>query len=192
MKSPDNPNSSLVNAEAIGISEAFNFHAPATNCSATSSTECFADLLYGATPQMTCTWARGASCGCAARGDPCYRCRTTRCKFVGQRSPALAHREPAALEYLNGQSLPDGLADARLQGRGDGGRHQVQQVRGSRPLRPDLRPFPGSETPDQTVARVRAQGKHEPLVLRANEGDCINVTLTNKLTQNWLTQHGNA
>ena len=78
---PDDPNSSLVNAEAIGISEAFNFQlrrptaAPLARRSAsrTCSTE--------ATPQMTCTWARGASCGCAARGDPCYRCRTTRCKI---------------------------------------------------------------------------------------------------------------
>jgi hypothetical protein len=50
----------------------------------------------------------------------------------------------------------------------------------------------GKETPDQTVARVRAQAKHEPLTIRANEGDCINVTLYNKLTSDWLSKHGNA
>jgi hypothetical protein len=43
------------------------------------------------------------------------------------------------------------------------------------------------ETPEQTVARVRAQGEYEPLVLRANEGDCLQVKLTNE----WLSGHGN-
>jgi hypothetical protein len=45
--------------------------------------------------------------------------------------------------------------------------------------------------PTDQVAAVRAGSKPEPLVLRANEGDCVVVKLTNRLTAGFLA-HGGA
>ena len=190
---PNNPNSSLVNAEAIGISEAFNFHAPATNCSATSSTECFADLLYGGNAT-----------------DDLYLGAWGLMRVRGERGSLLPLPDNPVQNLLANDPLPSPTGNPPPSSTSTGNPcptgsptrdYKVVAMEADIKYNKygDHDPFgliyalsQGSETPDQTVARVRAQGKHEPLVLRANEGDCISVTLTNKLTQNWLTQHGNA
>jgi len=193
LEEPNNPNSSLVNAEPIGISEAFNFHAPGVNCSTTNSTTCFADLLYGGNAT-----------------DDLYLGAWGLMRVRGERGTLLPLPDNPVQDTLAGEPLPSTTGNPPPSSTSTGNpcptgsptrNYNVVAMEANIKYNKygDHDPFgliyalsQGSETPDQTVARVRAQEKHEPLVLRANEGDCISVTLYNKLTQTWLTQHGNA
>jgi manganese oxidase len=190
---PNNPNSPLVNSESIGISEAFNMQLPQVSCGTNSNT-CWADLLYGS--NATDDLYLGAWGMMRVRGDakngllplPDNPVANTR-NDDGVPAPT---GTPPPKAISAGAACPTGApkrsytvvameADIKYNNYGDhdpfGLIYALSQE---------------GETPDQTVARVRAQGKYEPLTIRANEGDCVEVTLHNKLTQSWLTQHGNA
>ncbi|HZH04127.1 MAG TPA: hypothetical protein VEY30_10100, partial [Myxococcaceae bacterium] len=192
-KEPNDPNSPLVNTQALGISEAFNFHAPATNCSATQPMTCFADLLYGGNAT-----------------DDLYLGAWGIMRVRGERGGLLPLPDNPVQDVLAGEPLPSVTGNPPPPTSATGNpcpstapvkNYKVVAMQANIKYNKygDHDPFgllyalsQGNETPDQTVARVRAQAKHEPLTIRANEGDCINVTLYNKLTSDWLSKHGNA
>jgi hypothetical protein len=199
LKEPNNPNSPLANTQAIGVSEAFNFHAPAVNCEIRNTQLCYADVLYGGT--ATDDLYLGAWGIMRVRGDQIGRLLPlpdNQVKDVVSGDPVPSGptglTPPERGKTMAGSPCPTGPGTTTRSYNVVAMEANVKYNRHG-----DHDPFGliyalsnPKETPDQTVARVKAQGKHEPLTIRANEGDCVEVTLHNKLTQNWLTNHGNA
>ncbi len=180
---PDDPESGLVNAKSIGISEAFNFGIENVNCG--NGTDCFGDYLYGGTAtddMWTGAWGLLRIFGRQVNDllplpdnvlPPTYPTGTAPDLRQTDRPPlpatdpgnpcqtgspvrsfhVIALDTPIVYDDESGQFDPYGLVYAAL--------------------------LPG-ETAAEGAARVRASNP-EPMVLRATEGDCIEVTLTNMI-----------
>ncbi|MBI3979136.1 MAG: chitobiase/beta-hexosaminidase C-terminal domain-containing protein [Chloroflexi bacterium] len=192
---PDDPGSPLVNARALGISDAFNFEIPRMECSAEED-DCLGDYLYSTTstddlwlgvwgilrvsgkarsgllalPDNALPVANGggSSINWSANGKPPQKASKpgNPCPSgspLRQYHVVALEREIAYNEY--GYNDPYALMYALVE---DG------------------------EAPQQAAARAAADPNPEPLVIRANEGDCIEVTLTNLIDPGgrFATEHG--
>ena len=173
---PDDPGSPLVSAQTIGISEAFNVEMPGFDCSATD-TPCRGDYLYGGT-SMDNLW-NGMWGLMRVHGRP-------------SAGPALAPRQPGH------RDAPDAPRSAVPPGPTARHRDRATPARPERPERKyDVVAITkdvvynefGDHDPlglmyvlaeDEAAVRSGAR-KPEPLVLRANAGDCVKVTLRNGL-----------
>ena len=178
---PDDPQSPLVNSKALGSSDAPNFEIPRMTCD--ESEDCKGDYLYSSTST-----------------DATYLGMWGLMRVYGKGKKGLLalpdNVPPAAGGTLNQNvtGTPPSMVPAGKKGGAicpstapvkafdvfatDG---KIVYNRGG-----DHDPFglmygvvqPG-ETPDAAVERVRKA--QEPMVLRANAGDCIEVTLTNRI-----------
>jgi hypothetical protein len=182
---PDDPNSPLVNSKAIGVSEAFNFEVPKIECGAGES-DCSGDYLYSGTST-----------------DDLYQGVWGLLRARGNEVPSLL-------------PLPDNVP--ATQGIEERAPSATAPPKANSPGTPCA---PGAPTKQFSVVAMQADikynkdgdhdprgliyalasdedairsGKKEPtpLTLRANEGDCIEVRLTNKIPKSWLDEHGNA
>ncbi len=99
----------------------------------------------------------------------------------------VGHLVGAARGHLARQPLPDGRARSRPS------TWSRCRPGSSTTRRATTTPTAWSTPWPRTRPRIRSgEMEPEPLVLRANQGDCIQVRLTNKLTNGWLQGHGNA
>ena len=184
---PDDPESPMVDAVPVGVSEAFNFEVPRLNCAV--GEDCRGDYLYsGSSVDDIATGAWGIL------------------RVNGGRVPGLKplpDNVPVA-RRLGARPLGDGAgaaAPATVAGQPvHGGRAGAQSTPSSRcrPGSSTTRPATTTRTgwctrsPRTRPPSGPAPGSPEPLVLRADEGDCVEVTLTNKLTTALLAHGGPA
>ncbi len=181
---PDDPDSPLINSQAIGVSDAFNFQVPKIPCGA-NDTKCMGDYLYSsATIDDTYLgmWGIMRAYGKVDRN---------RLLPLPDNIPPAQGRitvSPQALEPPDanspGNPCPTGAPtkkfnvvamEAKLQYNKSG----------------DNDPYGLIYALSEDVQAIRNGSiEPEPLVLRANEGDCIEVRLTNKLTRNFLKHKG--
>ncbi|MBA2442070.1 MAG: hypothetical protein H0V53_06645 [Rubrobacter sp.] len=180
----NDPDSPLVNTQAVGISEAFNFRVPKMDCGAGAS-DCTGDYLYSST-----------------NVDDLYMGMWGILRARGNSVPTLL-------------PLPDNVPQTEVAG-DVSAPAATEPPKSSSPGTPcatgasvkkfsvvaleqrlDYNEF-GDHDPYGLIyalaedeAAIRAGDKKpEPLVLRANEGDCIEVRLTNKLTSRFLEHNG--
>ena len=189
---PNDPTSPLINSKAIGISEAFNFEVPKISCAATEQS-CAGDYLYGGT--ATDDLYLGAWGILRARGE-----RVPSLLPLPDNNPAAVDNTPETGEAVTPGS-PTALTPPESTSPGTvcptGAPQKSYNVVA---MQADLKYNGKEHDPHGLIyalaedeAAIRSgEKKPEPLVLRASEGDCINVNLTNKLTRSWLTAHGNA
>lgn len=185
---PGDPESQLVNAITIGISEAFNAYVPTMSCG--WDEDCRGDYLYtsGATDGVyQGAWGLFRVYGRNRNGllplpdtQPQNMNGNVSFKPTGAPPPpankpgtpcvpgspvrqftVVAHDASITYNAEYGYSDPFGL------------------------LYTAVRP---GESLEQAMARSAA--RPEPMVLRVNEGDCIEVTLHNRISQSWLDSHG--
>ena len=173
---PDDPGSPLVNAQTIGISEAFNAEMPGFDCKATD-TPCRGDYLYGGT-SMDDLWngmwgimrvhgaqqqgllslpdnpARLAS----STATPAPKSRPTPPKAAGpgKTCPSTAPVKTFDVVAINSKLVYNSFGDHDPKG--------LMYVLAE----------------DEAAVRSGAK-KPEPLVIRANAGDCVEVSLRNAL-----------
>lgn len=176
---PDDPGSPFVNAKSLGISEAFNFEIPRMECGVDE--DCRGDYLYSTTSTddlwlgvwgILRVYGKGKQ-GLLPLPDNIPQATNGQINFTPTGAPPPMANKPgtpcptgapvrayrviavdAPITYNEfGHNDPYGLVYAVV--------------------------LPG-ETPADAAARVRSTNP-EPMVLRANEGDCIEVTLTNMI-----------
>ncbi|MFC5379212.1 SdrD B-like domain-containing protein [Aquipuribacter nitratireducens] len=179
LEEPDDPDSPLVNAQTIGISEAFNVEMPGYDCRATD-TPCRGDHLYGATtPEglWNGMWGVLRVHGQRTAGLLPLPDNTPREATVPEPVPASRQAPPPAQQ--TGTSCPDGAPVKR---------YDVVAMANDLVYNEhgDHDPKGALFVLAEDEAAVRAGTKApEPLVLRANEGDCVRVTLHNALPANY-------
>jgi hypothetical protein len=183
-KEPDDPDSPMVDAVPVGVSEAFNFEVPRMSCA--PGEDCRGDYLYSGSTMDD--MVRGAWGILRVNGGT----------IPGLRP--LPDNVPTAAGSVPVQS-PTALAPRPATDPGQ-------------PCKPDapVRAFDvvamqakitynkaGDHDPYGLVyalasdeAEIRAGKNPQPMVLRAHEGDCIEVRLTNKLTTALLEHTGAA
>ena len=176
---PDDPGSPLVNAKALGVSDAFNFELPYMDCGYNET--CQGDYLYsGASTDEVWNGAWGIL------------------RVLGRNNGRLLPLPDNAVGDANGyvEQRPTGLPPRRAEEPGT-------PCPPNTPLRRfdvvavdtkityneagDNDPYGlvyaqvlEGETPQQAAQRVRASNP-TPMVLRATEGECLEVTLTNMI-----------
>ena len=173
---PDDPESPLVNAQTIGISEAFNAEMPGYDCSATD-TPCRGDYLYGGT-SMDDLW-NGMWGLMRVHGRPTpglLSLPDNPAKGTPLTAPEPRSRLVPPRATRTGETCPTGAPerqydvvaitkDVVYNEFGDHDPNGLMYVLAE----------------DEAAVRSGAR-KAEPLVLRANAGDCVRVTLRNGLT----------
>lgn len=175
---PNNPRSPLVNSQAFGISDAFNFHVPEMECG--PNEDCLGDYLYSSAPTddlylgvwgLLRVFGRGTK-DLLALPNNVPQASQGQTNFPVSGSPQPPPPQPgnpcpsaAPVRQLHVVAL-----EARIAYNGHG-EHDPYGL-----LYAVVRP---GETPESAVERAREAP--EPLVLRANEGDCLEVRLTNML-----------
>ncbi|TRW44713.1 SdrD B-like domain-containing protein [Georgenia yuyongxinii] len=184
LEEPDDPGSPLVNAQTIGISEAFNAEMPGFDCKSTD-TPCRGDYLYGnTTPEGLWNGMWGimrvhgaATPNLLALPDNAPRAATGTAPVPASRQAPPPARNP-------GVTCPTGapvknfdvVAMATTLTYNEWG---------------DKDPKGLIYALAQDEAAIRSgQKKPEPLVIRANAGDCVRVTLRNALPESY-GQHVN-
>mgnify|MGYP000206242543 CR=1 FL=1 len=190
---PDDPDSPLVNAKTVGVSDAPNFEVPKVTCGA-SDEACIGDYLYSGTSiddlyggMWGILRARGARTPSLlplpdnpspdATTDPAAPVATTPGSGSGvappeANSPGNPCKTGAPIKRFNVVAM-----ETKLEYNKAG----------------DNDPYGLIYALAEDEAAIKAgTRKPEPLVLRANEGDCIEVRLTNKLTPNFLNHKGAA
>lgn len=186
---PDNPNSQLVNSRSLGLSDAFNFEfpreVPKMECAADE--DCRGDYLYssGGTDDLYLgMWGIFRVYGKATSdllplpdNIPQATNGTINLNVTG--SPPAPATKP-------GMPCPAGVPARKY-----------NVVAMEKDLKynekGDHDPYGLMYALAEDEAAIRDGTKPpEPLVLRANEGDCIEVTLTNKLTSAFLNHGGTA
>ncbi|QIN81373.1 hypothetical protein GBA63_01090 [Rubrobacter tropicus] len=191
---PDDPNSPLINAKTIGISEAFNFEVPKITCAATDQS-CAGDYLYGGT--STDDLYQGAWGLLRARAE-----RVPSLLPLPDNNPAATDTTPEPGEGAGtGSATSPAPPEAATPGNPCPTGQPAGQVKTFNVVAMQAKVEynkQGDNDPHGLIyalaedeAAIRSgELKPEPLVLRANQGDCVQVRLTNKLTNNW--GHGNA
>ena len=179
LQEPDDPESPRVNATPVGISEAFNFEIPGLDCGAAG--DCVGDYLYGGTSTDD-MWAgawglmrvyRKNVQGLLPLPDNVLRAVNGATRFrVSGKAPPMANKPGTPCPAGAPVRTYDVIAvDAQITYNSEGDHDPYGLVYTA------LEP---GETPVEGAARVRS-GNPEPMVLRAHEGDCIEVTLTNMI-----------
>ena len=191
-KEPDDPESPLVSTQAIGISEAFNLRSPEMTCASSSRwQECNGDFLYGG--QATDDLYTGMWGLMRMHGDLQSSLLPLPDNEVGDRysswekPPAVTGAPPEKAEGP-GDACPSGW-DTSTPTR----KYNVVafQTRLKYNNTGDHDPYGLVYALASDEAAIKdGTKKAEPLVLRANEGDCVEVTLTNKLTTNLQAHKG--
>ncbi|MDQ4085204.1 MAG: hypothetical protein M3165_05245, partial [Actinomycetota bacterium] len=185
---PDDPQSPLVNQRALGVSDALNFEIPSMDCGVEE--DCQGDYLYSSTSTdatylgmwgLMRVYGRGTN-GLLPLPDNIPQATNGNTHFpVTGEAPPMANKPgtpcaPSAPVKAFHVIATDGRITYNKQGDHDPYGLMYGLV------------LPG-ETPEQAAARVRANP--EPLAIRANEGDCLEVRLTNKIDPNgrFATEH---
>ena len=168
---PDDPGSPLVNAQTIGISEAFNAEMPGFDCKATD-TPCRGDYLYGGTT-MDDLWNGmwGIMRVHGTQHPACASCRTTRPAGHDAAAPGAAVPPGSAARAPARRALPDDGAGAGLRRRRHQQGRRLQRVRRPRPQGPDVRPGRGRGGRGGGHARSPSRWSSAP-----TPGDCVKVT----------------
>ena len=183
-KEPDDPQSPMVDAVPVGVSEAFNFEVPRFNCAA--GTDCRGDYLYsGSSIDDIASGAWGilrVNGGTVPGLKPLPDNVPTRAGSVPAKS-ATALAPPAATTA--GAPCPTTAPKRTFS-------VVAMQARTTYNEAGDHDPYGLVYALAADEAAIRAGRNPEPLVLRAAEGDCIEVTLTNKLTTALLAHRGTA
>ncbi|WP_219974643.1 hypothetical protein [Rubrobacter xylanophilus] len=196
---PDDPDSPLTSTQPIGISEAFNFKVPKLQCGA-GDDDCAGDYLYSSTSV-----------------DDLYMGMWGILRARGKTVPSLLPLPDNASP--NGATVPNAPTTTVPQNEGapasgSGGAPPEANVPGNPcPTGAPVKKFNvvameakiqynryGDNDPYGLIyalaedeAAIRSGEKEpEPLVLRANEGDCLEVRLFNKLTPRFLDHKGAA
>lgn len=192
---PDDPQSPYVSAQAVGVSDAFNFETPRVTCgSKEKETRCRGDFLYSGTAiddMYEGMWGilrlhdkKQPNLLPLPDNVPARSFTTFLSSFT--RVP-----RPAAL------TLPLPAANPGSACPSTAPRRTYRVVAMNRPLTYNAA---GDNDPygliyvdaaDEAAVRTGAK-KAEPLTIRANAGDCIELTLTNKLSKSFLAHNGTA
>jgi hypothetical protein len=183
-KEPNDPDSPMVDAVPVGVSEAFNFEVPRLSCA--PGAECRGDYLYsgsGLDDMAMGAWGLLRVNGGTVPGLlPLPDNVPTRAGSIPAQSPdALA--PPAATDP--GQPCQPDAPVRRFD-------VVALQAKITYNKAGDHDPYGLVYALAAQEAGIRAGRNPEPLVLRANEGDCIEVNLTNKLTTALLRHTGPA
>ena len=179
LQEPDDPESPRVNATPIGISEAFNFEMPTLECGADE--DCVGDYLYGATATddmwagawgLVRVYGKGVD-GLLPLPDNPARAVNGNTGFPVSGTPPPKANKPGTPcpQDAPVRSYDVIAVDAPITYNSDGDNDPYGLVYAA------LAP---GETPEQGAARIRSTNP-DPMVLRAHEGECIEVTLTNKV-----------
>lgn len=184
---PDNPKSAVVGSKSLGVSEAFNFELPEMDCAI--NTDCRGDYLYTSSGTDDAYLGMWGLMRVFGKGDKQLRPLPDNVPQAvnGTTNFAVTHEAPP-LANAPGKVCPTGApttefrvaaTDATItyNTAGDPRAHRRHDPYGL--VYVAARP---GETIDEAVARVRAHP--EPLAIRANEGDCIEVTLHNRIDPN--------
>ena len=181
---PDDPQSPMVDAVPVGVSEAFNFEVPRLNCAV--GQDCRGDYLYsGSSIDDIATGAWGilrVNGGTVTGLKPLPDNLPTRAGSVPAKS-ATALAPPAAT--TPGTPCATGAPVRKYS-------VVAMQAKVTYNKAGDNDPYGLVYALASDEAAIKAGKNPDPLVLRANEGDCIEVTLTNKLTTALLAHKGTA
>jgi Fn3 associated len=179
LQEPDDPESPIVNAMSVGISEAFNFEIPSLSCGV--GEDCVGDYLYSgaSTDDMWAgAWGLMRVYGKGVNGllplpdnVPQAAGGTTNFNVTGSPPPAANTPGSPCPVGAPTRSYEVIAVDAPIVYNGDGDHDPYGLV---------YSVVQAGETPEQTALRVRSSNP-EPMVLRAHEGDCIEVQLTNMI-----------
>lgn len=183
---PDNPKSPLVASQDVGISEAFNFKVPKITCGANDE-NCMGDYLYSSQNVDDLYMGMWGIMRAYGKVDPnrllplpdnasqpqgTVSTKPSALVPPSANSPGNPCKVGAPTKKFNVVAME---ADLKYNKQGDHDPYGLIYALAE----------------DEQAIRSGAK-KPEPLVLRANEGDCIEVRLTNKLTKSWLDKHPNA
>ncbi|AHY46489.1 Hypothetical Protein RradSPS_1206 [Rubrobacter radiotolerans] len=194
---PHDPDSPLTNAQTIGISEAFNLRMPRILCGTNDAT-CAGDYLYSS-PNVDDLYmgmwgilrARGKRVpqllplpDNASPNEPTSAAAPTTTVPAPEGRPLTSNGLTAPEADAPGTPCPPGAPVKRYNVVAMEAEIQYNK-------HGDKDPYGLIYALASDEAAVRAGEKEpEPLVLRANRGDCVEVRLTNKLTQNFLRHNG--
>ena len=198
---PDDPESSLVSSQALGISEAFNLKVPKMECGANDAT-CAGDYLYSTTSTDDLylgVWgllrARGKQVPSllplpdnATPAQPTDTTAPTTTVPADEGAPTSTGTGSLAPPDANSPGTPcePGAPTRKFN-------IVAMEAKVEYNKQGDHDPYGLIYALAEDEAAIRAGTKKpEPLVLRANEGDCIETRLFNKLTPAFLSKHGNA
>ena len=175
---PDDPQSPLVAAKSLGISEAFNFEIPEMDCGVDE--DCRGDYLYSGSSTDDIWLGAWGIMRVYGKGVKTLLPLPDRQVQAAQGNVNLTRTgtppEPAnkpgtpCPTTATVRSFQVVATDARIAYNGAGDHDPYGLVYAA------VRP---GETVDAAVARIK--GSPEPMSLRANEGECIEVTLTNRI-----------
>ncbi|HEX2729193.1 MAG TPA: Ig-like domain repeat protein [Rubrobacteraceae bacterium] len=189
---PDDPNSPLINSKAIGISEAFNFEVPRISCAA-DERSCAGDYLYGGTATDDAYLGAWGILRARSARVPSLLPLPDNPKAA---DTSLTTPESTATGPATSTTPPESTAPGTACPTGAPvKKYEVVAMQAKLKYNKD-----GDNDPHGLIYALAADAaaikdgtkKPEPLVLRANEGDCIEVGLSNRLTPAWLSDHGNA
>lgn len=186
---PDNPKSALVGSKTLGVSEAFNVELPEMDCGL--DTDCRGDYLYtsaGTDDVYLGMWGLMRVFGKGVKELRPLPDNTPQAVNGDTNAPVTGEAPPPANKP--GTVCPTGApvtefrvaaTDARItyNAAGDHDPYGLVHV---------------AAEPGETIAEAvaRARKNPEPLAIRANEGDCVEVTLYNRIDPDgaFAKEHG--
>ncbi|MFP5253551.1 MAG: SdrD B-like domain-containing protein [Actinomycetes bacterium] len=175
---PDDPDSPYVAATSIGVSEAFNFEIPEMEC--VDNSDCRGDYLYSGTSTDDLylgAWGLMRVYGKGKQGlvplpdnQPQAANGTINLNVTGETPPPANKPGKACPADAPVRSFTVAATDARIDYNRQGDHDPYGLI------------YVAAE-PGETVADAvaRAKADPEPMALRANEGDCIEVRLHNRI-----------
>lgn len=180
---PDDPQSPLVNAKALGISDAPNFEIPPLPCGVDK--DCQGDFMYSSTSTdatylgmwgIMRVYGKGTK-ALLALPDNIPQAVNGKVNFQADSRALSPPAVPAGKK--GGQVCPPGAQVKQFDVFATDGKIQYNRQGDNDPYGLMYGLVQGGETAEQAVVRVRRE--QVPLVLRANAGDCLEVTLTNRI-----------
>ncbi len=173
---PDDPGSPLVNAQTIGISEAFNAEMPGFDCKATD-TPCRGDYLYGGT-SMDDLWNGmwGIMRVHGAQQSGLLSLPDNPARLAASTAATAPRSRPAPPQAVGTGATCPTTAPVRAYDVVAINHKLVYNAHGDA----DPKGLLYVLAEDEAAVRSGAK-KPEPLVLRANAGDCVKVSLRNAL-----------
>ena len=190
---PDDPQSPLVNAKALGISDAPNFEIPPLPCGIDE--DCQGDFMYSSTSTdatylgmwgIMRVYGKGTN-NLLALPDNVPQAVNGRVNFQADPDALSAPAVPAGKK--GGDVCPPTAVTKRFDLFATDGKIEYNRQGDNDPYGLMYGLVQDGETPEQALARVRRE--QVPLVVRANAGDCLEVSLTNRIDPAgaFATQH---